>query len=70
MSDQITFMRKIAFLCNTPDLQALPILCVDTRMLGRALPIEGMPSRVWEVPQSTIAEHRAYRRQWNAKVDA
>ena len=44
-------------------------LCVATRMLGRALPIEGMRSRVWE-PQSTIAQYRADQLQWNANVEA
>ena len=37
-------MWKLAFLCGVPDLQALPVLCVGTGMLGRPLPIEGMPS--------------------------
>ena len=66
---QVAFMWKLAFLCGAPDLQALPALCVGTRMLDLTLPIEGMPSIVWE-PQSTIAEYRADRLQWNAKVDA
>ena len=66
---QIAFMRELAFICNAPDLQAMPALCVGTRMVGRALPIEGMPRRAWE-PQSTIAEYRAERLEWNAKVEA
>ena len=69
MTKQIAFMRELAFICNAPDLQAMPALCVGTRMLGRALPIEGMPSRAWE-PQATIAEYRAERLEWNAKVES
>ena len=69
LTKQVALMRELAFMCNAPDLQALPALCVGTRMLGRALPIEGMPRRVWE-PETTVADFRADRLEWNAKVEA